>query len=64
MNLFSSLKNFAARKTHLDDIDESLVGELTDLEKLLLKSQELMTVRGKVHFSSNSFLSNNSTYLL
>ena len=43
-----SLKDYAGRKTELDDVDQSLVGQLTDLEKHLLESQDLMVVRGKV----------------
>lgn len=42
-----SLRDYAARHQSLNDVDESLVGDLTDLEKYLLNSQELMKVRGK-----------------
>ena len=43
------LLSYAGKTRSLDDIDESLVGELTEVEKFLLKSQDLMKVRGKVN---------------
>lgn len=46
--LYFSLRDYTNRSNHLDDVDQSLVGELTDLEKHLLISQQLMTLRGKV----------------
>lgn len=39
---------YARKTSDLDEIDESLVGELTKVEKYLLKSQDLIRVRGKV----------------
>ena len=47
---FCSLQSYAARKKDLSDIDESVAADLTEVEKYLLTSQELMTVRGKVLF--------------
>ncbi|XP_071121847.1 uncharacterized protein [Mytilus edulis] len=41
------LKDYAIRRTDLNDVDESLIGDLTDLENELLRSQDLMVVRGK-----------------
>ncbi|XP_033758095.1 uncharacterized protein LOC117340444 [Pecten maximus] len=41
------LQSYASRTKDLSDIDASMVGELSEVEKLLLKTQELMTVRGK-----------------
>lgn len=43
-----SLGNYAEKSTNLNDVDESLVGQLNEVEKYLLKSQDLMKVRGKV----------------
>ncbi|XP_060600852.1 uncharacterized protein LOC132754246 isoform X5 [Ruditapes philippinarum] len=42
-----SLQSYAARRKDLSDIDESVAADLTKVETYLLKSQELMTVRGK-----------------
>ena len=43
------LAQYASRKTTLGDLDESMVSEdMSELELYLLKSQEMMTVRGKV----------------
>jgi len=41
-----------ARKQGLSDLDESLASDLTPVEKYLLDKQELMSVRGKVIWSS------------
>lgn len=46
--LLYRLKDYAIRRTDLNDVDESLIGDLTDLENELLRSQDLMVVRGKV----------------
>ncbi|CAG2245278.1 unnamed protein product [Mytilus edulis] len=43
----NELKDYAIRRTDLNDVDESLIGDLTDLENELLRSQDLMVVRGK-----------------
>lgn len=44
-----SLDRYEKRATSVDDVEASLLGELTELEQYLLKSQELMYIRGKVH---------------
>ncbi|XP_052097913.1 uncharacterized protein LOC127732765 [Mytilus californianus] len=44
-----SLKDFNTnRKTELNDVDKSLIGDLSDLEMHLLSSQDLIITRGKV----------------
>jgi len=43
------VKNYASRKKKLSDADSTLAEDLSDLEKYLVESQELMSVRGKVH---------------
>ncbi|VDI46116.1 Hypothetical predicted protein [Mytilus galloprovincialis] len=42
-----SLNSYASKTKDVDDLDESLVGELSKVELHLLKSQDLMKVRGK-----------------
>ncbi|XP_033758006.1 uncharacterized protein LOC117340354 [Pecten maximus] len=42
-----TVKQYAQRRKELEDVDESLIGELTDLERKLLESHDLMVVRGK-----------------
>ncbi|XP_052097335.1 uncharacterized protein LOC127732312 [Mytilus californianus] len=43
-----SLKDFNTnRKTELNDVDKSLIGDLSDLEMHLLSSQDLIITRGK-----------------
>ncbi|ESO94384.1 hypothetical protein LOTGIDRAFT_175460 [Lottia gigantea] len=42
-----SLRSFLSRRKELSDVDQSLIGELSLLEKHLLESQDLMIVRGK-----------------
>ena len=42
------MNNYASRQNELKDIYQSLVGDLNELEKYLLNSQELLMVRGKV----------------
>ncbi|CAG2200299.1 unnamed protein product [Mytilus edulis] len=41
------LNSYASKTKDIDDLDESLVGELSKVELHLLKSQDLMKVRGK-----------------
>lgn len=48
--LFCSLENFAGKTNDLDDLDQSLVSDLSKVETYLLKSQEMMMVRGKVSY--------------
>jgi len=49
-HLFFSLDDYARRTTDVDEVDASLCGELTEVEQYLMKSQELIKVRGKVRF--------------
>jgi len=49
LNCFFSLDNYKNRSVGLDDSDRALLGnDLTDLEKYLVESQELIKIRGKV----------------
>lgn len=43
------LRSYAQRTNTLSDVDESVAKDLSEVERYLLKTQELMTVRGKVH---------------
>lgn len=45
---FGSLHTYQKRSREADETDLSLREELTKLEKILLKTQELVEVRGKV----------------
>lgn len=40
--------NYHARSLTMDDSDEAVMGDLTELEKKILGSQELMRIEGKV----------------
>lgn len=42
------LQSYASRSRGLEDIDESLAGDLNPVEKKLLETQDFMKVRGKV----------------
>lgn len=42
-----SLNSYASKTKEIDDLDESLFGELSKVELHLLKSQDMMKVRGK-----------------
>ena len=46
-----SLRSYTGRSTSIDDVEETLLGDLTDFERYLLKNQELMYIRGKVTLS-------------
>jgi hypothetical protein len=46
--LLCSLESFAGKTKEIDDLDQSMLGELTKVEQYLLKTQEMMIVRGKV----------------
>ena len=48
MEFIYSLESFARKTTDVDELDQSIVGDLTKVEEHLLKTQEIMTVRGKV----------------
>ena len=39
----------------MDELDQSLVGDLTVVEMHLLKSQDFMRVRGKVRYLKDQF---------
>ena len=43
-----SLKCYEKRSKEISDIDKSLRIDLTDLEKKMLETQEIIEVRGKV----------------
>ena len=47
--LFCRLQSFASRSQGLQDIDDSLSKDFTEVEKYLVEKQDLMTVRGKVN---------------
>lgn len=42
------MQSYASRSCGLDELDESLAKDLTDVEKHLMGTQDLMRVRGKV----------------
>jgi len=44
----NSVKQYASRKKNLEDVDADILGDLSVLERHLMESQEMMTVRGKV----------------
>lgn len=43
------MKTYLNRKREMDDVEQSLLGELTTTEQHLIKTQELMWIRGKVN---------------
>ena len=48
VKIIFSVASYAGGASDLGDMDESLMDDLTKVEKHLLKTQELMKVRGKV----------------
>jgi hypothetical protein len=42
------MEKYLNRRREVDDVEQSMLGELTTTEKYLMKSQELMWIRGKV----------------
>jgi len=42
------METYLRRKREMDDVEQSLLGELTTTEKYLMTTQELMWIRGKV----------------
>ena len=51
--LYCSLESFAAKTNDTDDLDQSMVNDLSKVELYLLKSHEMMCVREKVEESEN-----------
>lgn len=49
------MENYEKRSVGLDEADRALLGsDLTDLEKYLIESQQLIKIRGKVYKASGS----------
>jgi hypothetical protein len=46
---FDSVSAFRSRTTGFDKVAEELVGELTQMEKKLVESHDIVELRGKVH---------------
>ena len=42
------VQSYASRSTGLDELDDSLTKDLTEVEKHLMRTQDMMRVRGKV----------------
>lgn len=50
MDVFFRVNQYAARSGGKEQVDEDLLGSLAPLEDYLLRSQEVITVRGKVKY--------------
>ena len=47
--LYCRVKNYRERKSEMENIDQSLIGDLSQTEQFLLKMHDLMEIRGKVN---------------